>query len=50
MPNLTSDTGSSHANAQSNLLANSMDFLVSAAEYASRDDEGSWKDGRERIR
>ncbi len=42
-PNLRGGASFSHFNPQSSLLANGLDFLVSAAEFASRDDERSWK-------
>ena len=43
MPNLKTNANSNQADPQSNLLANSLDFIVSAAEFASRDEERSWK-------
>ena len=43
MPNYKINPNSNQADPQSSLLANSLDFIVSAAEFASRDEERSWK-------
>ena len=43
MSNLQIDSSSNEADPQFSLLANSLDFIVSAAEYASRDEQRNWK-------
>ena len=43
MTNRNINSDSQQADPQSNLLANSIDFILSAAEFASRDEPRSWK-------
>ena len=43
MPNPPFTLSSNQADPQSSLLANGLDFLVSSAKHASRDEERSWK-------
>ena len=43
MSNLNINSDPNQADPQSNLLANSIDFILSAAEFASRDEPRDWK-------
>ena len=43
MATTNTNFNANQADPQSSLLANSLDFIISAAEFASRDEERSWK-------